>query len=192
MSDISGRILNLAKSYVDVARNRIQDIDAAAIAELQSALSGTDLSRVNPNVEYQPVSNDPMARAASKIAAAQALAKLDEAASSPASTVPSPLNQAANVEDQIAALERKAAPPPAPTTPERTAYRIIGVPDGSERAVVEDAVRKLRERCAPERFAAGSPERQEALNILTRIDEAFTLLMRSFNVETSRFDKLEL
>jgi hypothetical protein len=111
MSDISGRILNLAKSYVDVARSRIQDIDAAAIAELQSALSGTDMSRVNPNVEYRPVSNDPMARAASKIAAAKALAQIDEAALSPVSApVASTASEAATVEDQIAALERKAAP----------------------------------------------------------------------------------
>ncbi len=185
--------MNLAKSYVDVARNRIQDIDAAAIAELQSALSGTDLSRVNPNVEYRPVSNDPMARAASKIAAAQALAQFDTAASTSA---PPPAastdGQVRTVEEQIAALEQKATPKAAVATPESTAYRIIGVPNGSDRTVVEDAVRKLRERCAPDRFAEGSPERQEALDILARIDEAFTLLMRSFNVETSRFDRLEL
>jgi len=94
--------------------------------------------------------------------------------------------------EQLAALEKASPPKPATVSPESTAYRIIGIPDGSDRTTVEDAVRKLRERCAPERFTEGSSERSEALKILARIDEAYTLLMRSFNVEASRFDKLEL
>ena len=49
MSDIPGRLYNIAKSYVDTAKGRIQAIDEAAIAELQSALSRTDMAGVNPN-----------------------------------------------------------------------------------------------------------------------------------------------
>ena len=182
MSDFSGRIYNIAKSYVESARGRIQAIDEAAIAELQSALSGTDMARVDPNAEYHPVSDDPMARAASKIAAAKARASFEGFEPTAQKSVP----------EQLAALEQAAAPKNTTSNPATTAYRIIGIPDGSDRTVVEDAVRKLRERCAPDRFIEGSPERQEALKILARIDEAYTLLMRSFNVEASRFDKLEL
>jgi len=193
MSDFSGRIYNIAKSYVETARGRIQAIDQAAIAELQSALSGTDMARVNPNAEYHPVSDDPMARAASKIAAAKARASFEgfEPTASPSTQSTSSTEQK-SVPEQLAALEQAAAPKNTASNPATTAYRIIGIPDGSDRIVVEDAVRKLRERCAPDRFIEGSPERGEALKILARIDEAYTLLMRSFNVEASRFDKLEL
>lgn len=193
MSDISGRIYNIAKSYVESARGRIQAIDEAAIAELQSALAGTDMARVDPNAEYHPVSDDPMVRAASKIAAAKARASFKgfEPTASPAAlSTPSPDQK--SVPEQLAALEQTAAPKNTASNPTTTAYRIIGIPDGSDRSVVEDAVRKLRERCAPDRFNEGSAEREEALKILVRIDEAYTLLMRSFNVEASRFDKLEL
>jgi len=193
MSDIPGRLYNIAKSYVDTAKGRIQAIDEAAIAELQSALSRTDMAGVNPNAEYRPVSDDPMARASAKIAAAKARASFDgfsqTTSPSTASNAPQELLSAP---EQLAALEKASPPKPATASPESTAYRIIGIPDGSDRTTVEDAVRKLRERCAPERFTEGSSERSEALKILARIDEAYTLLMRSFNVEASRFDKLEL
>jgi len=193
MSDISGRIYNIAKSYVESARGRIQAIDEAAIAELQSALSGTDMARVDPNAEYHPVSDDPMARAASKIAAAKARARFEGFEPTAAAATESATSmEQKSVPEQLAALEQAAAPKLTASNPVSTAYRIIGIPDGSDRTAIEDAVRKLRERCAPDRFNEGSPERQEALKILARIDEAYTLLMRSFNVEASRFDKLEL
>ena len=69
---------------------------------------------------------------------------------------------------------------------------MIGIAEGSPYPVVEQAVAKLRERCAPERFPEGSSEREEAKQILNRVNDAFLTLKNALGVPESRFDKLEL
>ena len=75
----------------------------------------------------------------------------------------------------------------------RTAYKIIGVPNGSDFLTVESAVNKLRERCSPTRFPNGSSEQADAQVILQRVEEAFAVLKNALEpMSGSRFDKLEL
>jgi len=183
MASLPGRIYRLAQSYLDIARNRLADIDPAAEEELRRSLPNESADYFGSGPAGLPPAPQlsAMERARNKINAAQ----------------------------QQAAARRQIAPPPEhynfsaaaqPTNTEpsieadvtTTAYRIIGVPDGSPYPVVEKAVLKLRERCAPERFPENSAEREEATQILRRIDDAFRVLKGALGVPESRFDKLEL
>lgn len=118
-------------------------------------------------------SDDPFARAAAKIAAAQ--------------------QQVTAQRQEVERRETAATPPQAPPDPVTTAYKIIGVPTGSDFLTVESAVNKLRERCAPTRFPDGSTEQADARVILQRVEEAFTVLKNALGAAGGgRFDKLEL
>jgi hypothetical protein len=77
------------------------------------------------------------------------------------------------------------------TDPVQTAYKIIGVAPGSDYVTVQQAVTKLRERCAPTRFPDGSQEQAETRVILQRVEEAFQVLSNTLNPGAGRFDKLE-
>lgn len=185
MSDLSSRLYQLAKGYVESARTRLDEIDQRALAELQQAL---------PLSNSPAASADPMERAAAKIAAARAAAGYSAErpggyqTAGPAGDIP-----AESADQSLSALESRAsAAPPASTDPLATAYRVIGIPDGSDRAAVEDAVAKLRERCAPEKFTPGSEDELEARRILARIDEAHAYLQHCLNPEAGRFERLEL
>ena len=114
----------------------------------------------------------PFARAAAKIAAAQA--------------------RVAAQRQEVERRERATNAEP-PADPVQTAYKIIGVPHGSDYLTVESAVNKLRERCAPTRFPDGSAEQAEARVILQRVEEAFSVLKNALGTAGGgRFDKLEL
>lgn len=72
------------------------------------------------------------------------------------------------------------------------AYRIIGVPTGSDYVTVESAVEKLRRRCDVARFPEASAERTEANAILEKVDQAFRVIKTELKVRETRFDRLEL
>lgn len=74
----------------------------------------------------------------------------------------------------------------------QTAYKILGLPPGSDYLAVQSAVDKLRKRCDPARFPAGSEEQGEAQLILTKVEEAHQLLRVTMNEGMGRFDKLEI
>lgn len=166
MSDLLGRAYRVAKGYLDAAQDRLGDIDARAQEELSRAVSRDDITIPDPPPQS---SSDPMARARAKIAAAQqsVSARRD---------VPAP---------QSAAAATK-------TDPLQTAYKIIGIPAGSDYATVQQAVTKLRERCAPARFPEGSEEQATAQVILQRVEEAFQVLTNALDPTASRFDRLEI
>ena len=168
MSDLLGRTYRVAKGYLEAAQDRLGDIDARAQEELSRSVSRDDLATAIPDPPPQS-SGDPMARARAKIAAAQqtAAARRDVPAAQPA--------QAA-----------------APTDPVQTAYKIVGIPAGSDYATVQQAVTKLRERCAPARFPEGSEEQATAQVILQRVEEAFQVLTNALDPTASRFDRLEI
>ena len=171
MSDLLGRAYQVAKSYLDSARGRLEEIDARAQEELRRSLPRED----SPAASHPSgvLNNDPFARAAAKIAEAQ--------------------QRVTAQRQEKEQREAATAPPPAPPDPVTTAYKIIGVPDGSDYLTVESAVNKLRERCAPTRFPAGSVEQAEARVILIRVEEAFTVLKNALGPTAGgRFDKLEL
>ena len=170
----------MAQSYLDTARNRLADIDPAAEEELRRSLPREDPDYSGTGISSIPAqtSLSAMERARKKINAAQQQSAARRQV------------QPEHYNFSPAALPTGEAPA-AETDVTTTAYRIIGVPEGSPFPVVEKAVLKLRERCAPERFPEGSEERAEATQILKRIDDAFRLLKASLGVPESRFDKLE-
>ncbi|BDI33868.1 hypothetical protein CCAX7_59190 [Capsulimonas corticalis] len=176
MSSMPDRLYKVAKAYLDAARGRLEDIDAAAQEELRRALprENTDYGRSIP-----AASDDPMERAAAKIAAAR------NAAAARREITPERYNFSTPSED-----ETPAAPKTASLV--ENAYKIIGVPLGSAFPTVEKAVVKLRERCAPDKFPAGSPEQAEARRILSRIEDAYRILQDALGVQQGRFDRLEL
>jgi hypothetical protein len=172
---VPDRIYRIAKSYLDSARGRLADVDAAALAELDQAVGPESESGAN----YRAGSDDPMARAAAKIAAAR------NQASARREMVPDHYN--------FSAPDPRQAPVAGPDTdPIQTAYKVIGVPIGSNYAAVERAVNQLRERAAPSRFPDGSAEQQQAREIQERINKAFAVLQDALGVQSNRFDRLEL
>ena len=162
MSDLLGRSLRLAKTYLDEAKGRISDISDSAQEELTKALNRDDVQSGLAS------SSDPMARAQAKISAARG----------------------------ETAARREAAPAghaaPGAADPVQTAYKIIGVPPGSDYLTVQTAVNKLRERCAPSRFPNGSVEQSESQMILQKVEEAYQILQKELDPGAGRFDKLEL
>ena len=162
MSEIPGRLFRIAKTYLDAAKGRLDEIDSRAQDELTKALNRDDIQSGLSS------SDDPMARAQAKIAAARGeSASRREAA---------PVSQTA----------------PGATDPIQTAYKIIGVPPGSDYLTVQTAVNKLRERCAPSRFPNGSVEQSESQMILSKVEEAYQVLQNALDPGAGRFDKLEL
>ncbi len=170
MSDIPQRVVRVARAYLDAARDRLGEIDARAQEELSRSLTHDDVRVPDPPPAS---SDDPMERARAKIAAAQAsiTARGELSASQFQAVVPGSVDSAPN--------------------PVTTAYKIIGVPAGSDFAAVQQAVTKLRERCAPTRFPDGSEEQAEAKVILQRVEEAYQMLSNTLNPGSGRFDKLE-
>lgn len=166
MTDIPGRVYRIAKAYLDAAKDRLGEIDARAQEELSRSLSHDDIKIPDPPPAS---SDDPMERARAKIAAAQ---------------------QTSTARREFAASQPAAGAAPAPD-PLQTAYKIIGIPNGADYATVQQAVSKLRERCAPARFSEGSEEQAEAKVILQRVEEAYQVLSNALNPGAGRFDKLE-
>ena len=159
MSNLLGRSLRLAKTYLDEAKERVSDISDTAQEELTRALNRDDIQSGLAS------SDDPMARAQAKIAAARG--------ETAARTEARPAGQTG-------------------TDPIQTAYKIIGVPPGSDFLTVQTAVNKLRERCAPSRFPNGSVEQSESQMILQKVEEAYQVLQKELDPGAGRFDKLEL
>jgi hypothetical protein len=171
MPDFSQRVYGIAKGYLDAARGRLAEIDAKAQEELDRALTRGEASLPTAS------SDDPMERAKAKIAAARQSSDAFNAA------------QSHPLLDKLP--DNNGALPPLTTDPLATAYRIIGVPNGSDYSTVDQAVQKLRDRCAPSRFPQGSPEQKEAETILARIEDANRVLKNALDSTEGRFDKLE-
>lgn len=159
MTNLLGRSLRLAKTYLDEAKGRVGEISENAQEELTRALDRSDITAGLSSPD------DPMARAQAKIAAARG--------ETAAWTESRPVSQT-------------------PTDPIQTAYKIIGVPAGSDYLTVQTAVNRLRERCAPSRFPNGSIEQSQSQTILQKVEEAYQVLQAVLDPGAGRFDKLEL
>lgn len=168
MTGIPSRVYNIAKAYLDAAKDRLGEIDSSAQEELSRSLG-----RDGYNIPDPPPasSDDPMERARAKIAAAQRMA---------------------GDRREFSVSQTSNAGIPAPSSdPVATAYKIIGVQPGSDYPTVQKAVANLRERCSPARFPAGSDEQAEAQIIAQRVEEAYQVLGNALNPEAGRFDRLE-
>jgi len=164
MSDLFGRSFRLAKTYLNEAKGRLNDITADAQDELTKALNRDDIQAGLSSPD------DPMERAQAKIAAARGTATSQKELS-PGRYAPAPTSQ---------------------TDPMQTAYKILGIPPGADFLTVQAAANKLRDRCAPSRFADGTQEQAEARMILQKVEEAYQVLQNALDPGAGRFDKLEI
>lgn len=110
--------------------------------------------------------------------------------------IPTPQTESAAERGQAEPAARPQQAPPSATDEQSAklsrAYRVLGVPDGSDLSEVEAAYRKLAGRCRSIEFAEGTEERQTADVIMARLDEAYNTLREALNPAAARFDKLEL
>ncbi len=97
-----------------------------------------------------------------------------------------------NTARQMSSARQEMTPAATQTDPIQTAYKIIGIPPGSDFLSVQTAVNKLRDRCSPAHFTVGSQEQAEARIILQKVEEAYQTLQNALDPGASRFDKLEL
>lgn len=166
MSDLLGRSFRLAKTYLDDAKGRLEEISEGAQEELTRALNRDDIQAGLSSPD------DPMERAQAKIAAAR--------------------GTAASQKELSPGRYAPAASPASQTDPVQTAYKILGVPPGADFLTVQAAANKLRDRCAPSRFADGTQEQAEARMILQKVEEAYQVLQNALDRSAGRFDKLEI
>lgn len=171
----------MAKSHLDQALSRWEEMDASAQQELDQAVQSPALSAWE--------------RAQAKINAAQAARELNP----PAQPLPpQPMAQdtvplAESVPPPItgAVAADRVGPRPSGTMIQ-AAYTILGVPQGSDFETVRQAYMKLKERAAPERFPAGSADQVKAQEIERRVNAAYMMLMDALAPAENRFDRLEL
>lgn len=165
------RFYRLAKAYLDTVKDRLNDLDSAAQSELDKALGPEGSIR-------STAPDDPMDRAAAKIAAARGEVAARQ--------------QLAPQQYNFSTPDPSVTSAAADTDPIQSAYRVVGVPFGSDYATISAAVARLRERASPSRFPVGSAEEAEARRIQERVDKAYETLQGALGVEANRFDRLEL
>ena len=175
---ISDRLYNLAKSYLDSARSRWDEVDPAAQRELDSAVSSPAL--------------DAWQRAQAKINNAHAANQATQELRPP--HVSAELQPSQNFSTQPTPPPVTSAQPLTPSTNAlAAAYKVLDVPVGSDLPTVQKAYQELQKRADPSRFAEGSKDRKLAQDILRRVNAAYMVLANSLsNASDDRFDRLEL
>jgi len=170
MSDLFKRTVGLGKAYLNSVRDRIDH----ELAHRERAMDELDGGRDG----VRDTDSDALLRRAQE--------KIDSVrrqADAQRETAPVPASPASSA---------ASSPIPAGTTPEEaSAYRILGVPVGSDLAVVQSAYDKLAARCDPGRYPDGSPEQAQAVAILEKVNQAMETLRRKLDPTNHRFGKLE-
>lgn len=168
---IPDRLFRISKAYLNQVRDRID----SELSDRESAMRELDNGRGG---ERGTDADDLMRRAEEKIAATrrQADSQRPIAPSSPANANPT-------------ASATPAAE--AVTAEEASAYRIMGVPVGSDLSTVQAAYEKLAARCDPRRFPDGSQEQTDATRILEKVNAAMDTLRKRLDPTNNRFGKLE-
>lgn len=85
-----------------------------------------------------------------------------------------------------------ATPEAATETEVQRAYRVLGLPEGSDLVAVRRAYRELIGRSDPNRFPEGSPEREKATQIQQRIERAYQTLLLHLDHSAQRFRNLSV
>jgi len=170
---ISDRLYNLAKSYLDSARTRWDEVDPAAQQELDNAVSSPALTAWE--------------RAQAKINAAKAGNQAANEVHPPSTLPPAQTSSASNP-----SLIQTAASQPSQNAL-AAAYKILGVPEGSDLLTVQKAYRDLQKKADPATFPEGSQDRKLAQDLHRRVNTAYMLLANSLSAPSDdRFDRLEL
>ena len=191
---IPNRLYNIAKSQLDKAVERWQEIDTKAQQEIDSYMA----SHIDTNQQSS------WERALNKINAGAAESELRPASANIDDKELQPEPDLAALEAKIAAgsvqqTRSTSMSPQLSSTQaqERTraligAYKMLGLEPGADWAKVREAHTTLRERASPERFGEGSPEQETAVSIQRRIDAAYMMISGALAPSGDRFDRLEL
>jgi hypothetical protein len=187
---IPDRLYNLAKGHLDTLLERWEEIDTHAKQQIDSVLMNS--SDTNNMSAWD--------RAMGKINSANAAKELEPASSQ--IDLNQPTANQNDVEALKAQLIARGEYPDKPqiamqATPVEQntvvdAYKILGVPVGTDYLTIKSTYQQLKERAAPERFPENSAERAAAQDIQQRIDKAFMILTNSLSPGSARFDRLEL
>lgn len=168
---IADRVFNLAKGYLDKASQRWDEIDEKARQELEDYMEGPESSAFD--------------RAQKKIEAAEQHVRASKQLHEPIHDT---------LDDRPAGYEPpipKIAPPSQPSTVE-AAYRVLGVPIGSDFNAVKKAYDTLKDRMNRVKFKPDSSEEEQARRIMRRASAAYMLLAQTLKPDDDRFDRLEL
>jgi len=175
---IPDRLYNLAKSYLDSAKSRWDEVDTASQQELDAAVSSPALAAWE--------------RAQAKIKAAQSA---NQAANELRSAAPPPPATRQIFEQSPQENEQpQSAPQPSPSTNAlAAAYKVLDVPPGSDLQTVQKAYQDLQKRADPSKFPEGTKDRKLAQDILRRVNAAYMVLANTLTTASDdRFDRLEL
>jgi hypothetical protein len=168
---ISDRLYNLAKSYLDAARTRWDDVDPAARKELDDAVNSpasTAWERAQKKIN--------------NVAATNAASKELQSSTRPG-------------EQQFAPAQPNASSPLPPVSENAlsAAYKVLNLPDGSSLSTVQTAHQDLIKKTDPSKFPEGSKDRTVAEHLYRRINAAYMMLANALsNATDDRFDRLEL
>jgi DnaJ-domain-containing protein 1 len=164
---IPDRLYKIAKSYVDSAKSRWDEIDSGAQRELDETMNSPALSAWE--------------RAQAKIQSARAQVQADKEFAQDHTEPPVPTPPA------------PASTPSASPNALEAAYKVLGVPPGGDILAVQKAYQELKLRANPARFTAGSPEQKTAQDIDRRLNTAYMVLANVLApASDDRFDRLEI
>jgi len=169
---LADRVYGLAKGYIDKASQRWDELDEKAREELDGYLAKPEVSAFE-----------------------RAQRKIDAASSA---SQQSGTSRQAPFRDTLNDLPPGYEPPIPQVTPPNqpstvdAAYRVLGVPPGSDFASVKMAYDTLRERTAHVKVRPGSAQQEQARRIERRAMAAYMLLAQNLKPDDDRFDRLEL
>jgi DnaJ-domain-containing protein 1 len=69
-------------------------------------------------------------------------------------------------------------------------YKVLGLPDGTDFALVRRTYNDLMKKCDPARFPADSEEHQKATQLRMQIDRAYKIMLKHFDPSAERFGEL--
>jgi DnaJ-domain-containing protein 1 len=124
-----------------------------------------------------------------------ATAELDEAMGTPRRPAPPAFPSPQRpIPTQAPSPQHGQAPATTPSAPGPLDqhYAVLGLPAGSDFALIRRAYQKLARRAEASRFESGSEAAQQAAAIRKRVDEAYAALRKALDPSAARFSELEL
>lgn len=204
---IPNRIYKMSKAYLDQVRDRI-DAELTereqASRELENSLdpgASAPARRRDSSAMNNDVSNaeEMMRRAEERISSArrelESRNELNRNAAAGAGDTGAGATSKPSGTGRVSSGSASSASSSAPLQqddPNGGDYRVLGVPVGSDLAVVQTAYEQLSRRCDPRRFPDNSAEQKDAERILVRVNAAYEALRKRLDPTENRFGKLEL
>jgi hypothetical protein len=179
---IPERIYRISKAYLGQVRSRID----AELSEAERELDGGKDPAMPDREDTSP--DAMMQRAQARIDAARRDLEARQQTGGDAASVTLP---PATSNTPSASTTASTVPTTETSDPNASDFRVLGVPVGSDFAVVQSAYEKLARRCDPRRFPDGSTEQKEAERILEKVNASYELLKKRLDPMQTRFSNLE-